>query len=573
MLSRTLQGMAFNTGISVGTAVIHRPQFWRETTLSLDTKKETERLKSAIRDMIDSIDRLIDATPILEKATHEVLASYRMIASDPSWIRKIQNYVQKGFTAEAAVQKVRRYTREHYTQMGDHTLKERLSDLEDLASRLLRHLKGEQGAPEDLPESTILVAHNMGPAELLDYDRRFIKGIVLEEGVHTAHVAIVARALDIPVIGRIPFLMTHINKGDKLIVNGEEGIVTVFPSAEDIQEAREKITSLKKNQTLNKELYDTPSKTLDGIHISLMLNAGLPADLNHLETFHLEGIGLYRTELPFMMRSSFPSLTTQTEIYNEVFDQAKDSPITFRTLDIGGDKIIPYMWRTSDENPILGWRGIRVALDRPHLFSQQIKALIRAAQGKPLRLLFPMIADISEYEKARRLVEQEWKHAQEHKAPLPTSLSCGIMVEVPSLVHQLTSFPSSVDFISIGTNDLFQFFYACDRTNPLLSNRYDVLSTSFLTYLREIYKICSSKKLPLTVCGEMASNPLEALALLGLGYRTLSLAGPAVGTIKKMILNLPLKKTEDFLTDALKTYSPSLRSQFTAFAKDNNIFL
>lgn len=571
MLAQTLAGTALNAGVSVGIAVIHRPHVWRETTLALDVKAESERLKTAIREMIEAIDRLVGATPLIEKATHEVLASYRMIAADRGWIRKIQTYIQKGLSAEAAVQRVRRHTREHYTHIGDNILKERLADLEDLASRLLRHLTGEHGNAEELPESAILIAHNLGPGELLDYDRRFLKGVVLEEGVHSAHVAIVARALDIPVVGRIPFLLTHVNKGDKLIVNGEDGTITIAPTAQAIQEAREKIVHIKKTQSFDKELYHAPCKTLDSVPVSLSLNGGLPIDLNLLETFNLEGVGLYRTEIPFMMRTTFPNINAQIEIYQEVFDQANSYPVTFRTLDIGGDKIIPYMWRTSDENPALGWRGIRVSLDRVNFFSQQLRALMSAAQGKPLRLLFPMVSDISEYQKARQYVEHEWNHAKEKGALLPTSLSCGIMLEVPSMVEQVEALPKDVDFISLGTNDLFQFFYASDRTNPLLSDRYDVLSTPFLRYLERVHALCKKRKIPVNVCGEMAGNPLEAIALLALGFRSLSVSGSAVGHLKKMILKLPLKEAEIFLKKALETYSSSLRSDLQDFSKKHNV--
>lgn len=569
--TQLFQGIPFSSGVAVGTAFIHHPHTWKETAFSLNSKYESDRLKLAIREMIDAIDRLVKSTPDLEKTTHDVLSSYRMIAGDRGWMRKIQNYIQQGLTAEAAVQKVRRHTREHYAQIGDQVLKGRLSDLEDLASRLLKHLSGQDSISEELPESTILVAHNLGPAELLDYDRRFIKGVVLEEGVHTAHVAIVARALDIPVVGRIPFLLTHVNKGDKLIVDGEEGTITVAPNAEALQDAREKITKIKKNQALNKELSNKPCQTLDGTPIALMLNAGLPIDLHHLEEFRIEGVGLYRTEIPFMMRSSFPDVKVQTEIYRDVLDQTKDYPVTFRTLDIGGDKIVPYMWRVSDENPVLGWRGIRVSLDKVTILRQQARALIRASAGKNLRLLFPMVSDISEYREARHHVDQEWARAQEKQIPLPLSLTYGVMIEVPSLVEQLDVLLKEVDFVSVGTNDLFQFFYACDRTNPVVSNRYDVLSSSFLRYLHKIQQMCDAEKVPVSICGEAAGKPLQALALLALGYHSLSVSGPAAGSLKKMILSLPLKKAETFITSALDEYSPSLKEDLLAFAKAHKV--
>lgn len=566
-----LRGISFNGGIGVGTAVIHRPHTWKETAFSLNPKEESERLKMAIRDMIDSIDRLVSSSPNLEKNTQDVLASYRMIASDRGWVRKIQNYIQKGYTAEAAVQKVRRHTRERYGQIGDQVLKGRLSDLEDLASRLLKHLLGKEVVSEDLPESAILVAHNLGPAELLDYDRRFIKGVVLEEGVHTAHVAIVARALDIPVVGRIPLLLTHINSGDKLILDGEEGTVTISPNTEALQEAREKITRIKKNQVLSKELKDRPCQTREGIPIFLHLNAGLPIDLHQLEESQIGGVGLYRTEIPFMMRSSFPDVHIQTEVYRDVLEQAKDCPVTFRTLDIGGDKIVPYMWRISDENPVLGWRGIRVALDKPTILRQQVRALISASQGRELRLLFPLISDISEFKEARQFVAQEWDRLKEKEITLPTSLTFGVMLEVPSLIEQLEDLLKEVDFVSIGTNDLFQFFYACDRTNPAVSSRYDVLSTPFLKYLLKIRLSCEQAQVSYSICGEMAAKPLEALALIALGYRSFSIAGPSIGHLKKMILSLPLKETETFMKTALEKHSPSLRSDLLELVKQHQI--
>lgn len=568
-----LQGISFNTGLAIGTAVIHQPYSWKETDFSQNIKEESFRFKTAIREMIESIDRLVQSTPNLEKDTQEVLNSYRMIASDRGWIRKMQEYIQKGFTAEASVQKVRRQTRERFAQMADQIIKGQLSDFEDLASRLLKHLSGQDFISEDLPESAILVAHNLGPAELLDYDRRFIKGLILEEGVHTGHVAIIARALDIPVVGRISQLFTHVHSGDKLIIDGGRGTITVNPNSDEFQKARENITKLKKWQVLNKELCDKPSQTADGVPISLTLNAGLPIDLHNLKELPFDGVGLYRTEIPFMMRTSFPNVKIQTEIYRDVFEHVIGYPITFRTLDIGGDKIVPYMWRVQDENPVLGWRGTRVALDKPAILRQQARALIRASQGRELRILFPMISNVVEFIEARHHVEQEWARAQQSQAPLPSSLSYGVMVEVPSLVEELDTLLHEVDFISVGTNDLFQFCYACDRTNPTVSNRYDVLSSSFLKYLRKIRMECEAKKVPITICGEMAGKPLEALALIALGYRTLSVSSPSAGYIKRMILSLPLMKAEAFFSEALETYSPSLRASLLSFTKQHNIVL
>ncbi|HUX79386.1 MAG TPA: putative PEP-binding protein, partial [Alphaproteobacteria bacterium] len=321
------------------------------------------------------------------------------------------------------------------------------------------------------------------------------------------------------------------------------------------------------------ELCDKPCQTLDGIPIVLSLNAGLPIDLHHLEELHLEGVGLYRTEIPFMMRSSFPDVKTQTEIYADIIEQAKGQSIAFRTLDIGGDKVVPYMWRVQDENPVLGWRAIRVSLDKPGILRQQVRALIQASQGRELRLLLPMISELSEYRQARHHVEQEWARAEQSQIPLPSSLTYGVTLEVPSIVDQLEPLLKEVDFISVGTNDLFQFFYACDRTNPSVSDRYDVLSSSFLRYLRKIRIACEEAQIPVNVCGEMAGRPLEAMALLAIGFRSLSVSGPAAGQLKKMILSLSLREAESVISEELETYSPSLRSSLHAFAKSQNVLI
>lgn len=295
--------------------------------------------------------------------------------------------------------------------------------------------------------------------------------------------------------------------------------------------------------------------------------------MHHLDELPFEGVGLYRTEISFMMRSSFPDVKTQTEIYKDIFEHAKGQSVTFRALDIGGDKIVPYMWRIQDENPVLGWRAIRVALDKPAILRQQVRALIHASPGQHLRLLFPMISDINEYRQARGHAEQEWSRAKEGGTLLPASLSYGVMLEVPSIVDQLETLLKEVDFVSVGTNDLFQFYYACDRTNPIVSGRYDPLSSTFLNYLLKIWQACEKDNIPVSICGEMASKPLEALALMGMGYRSFSVPGPSAGQLKKMILSTLLKETESFLREALGTYSPSLRKPLSDFAKNHKICL
>lgn len=568
-----LQGVGLNTGIAMGRAIIHHPRTWKEKAFSLHPQEENNRLTTAIREMIEEIDRLVASAPTLDKDMQDVLAAYRIIAADRGWIRKLNDFIQKGFTAEAAVQKVRRLTRERYAQMGDQLLKSRLSDLEDLASRLLKHLSGQDSLSHELSEASILIAQNLGPAELLDYDRRFIKGVLLEEGVHTAHVVIVARALDIPIVGRISSLLAHINEGDKLIIDGETGKIVVTPSAEELHFTREKLVQMKKLQALTEELRDISCQTKEGTRIKVTLNAGLPIDIYRLDKFQVEGVGLYRTEIPFMMRSSFPDSEAQAEVYRDVLAHAKDWPVTFRILDIGGDKVVPYLWHPTDDNPALGWRGVRVVLDKPTILRQQIRALLLAAEGREIRLLFPLVSDLSEYREARHIVESEQRRFAEKEGSLLSPLLYGVMLEVPAIVDQLDFLVKEVDFISVGTNDLFQFFYASDRGNPRVSNRYDSLSSSFLRYLRAISSVCEAADVPLNVCGEMAGKPLEALSLLAIGYRSLSVSGSAAGALKKAILDFPLEEASLFMKTALSSYSPTLREEFRAFLASHHLDL
>lgn len=570
--NQKIQGVGFCGGVGVGQAFYHKPMVFREASGTKDIRAERARLKDAIRELIADIDRKLDRPEISDQdISREVLEAHRMIAQDRVWIKQIQEGINRGLTSEAAVQKVRRETRERFAQMGDKYLKARAADLEDLAIRLLRFLSGDSCADVGLQEPTILIAHHMGPAELLDYDRRYVKGLVLEEGVHTAHVAIVARALDIPVIGRVASGVALINEGTKVIIDGSTGEIILNPTPGRLADTRKKIQAQKRWQEGAKELRDVPAVTQDGVAIDLMINAGLVLDLEHLQLLNAKGVGLYRTEIPFMMRSSFPSLQVQTDVYKDVFERVGDKPVTFRTLDIGGDKVVPYMWQSADENPAMGWRAVRVALDRPALLKQQVRALLRASQGGDIRILFPMVSVADEFLKARKLVEQELERAKTNKEVLPASISYGLMLEVPSMAWDLDRILPQLDFVAIGTNDLFQFFYASDRTNPQVALRYDSLSAAFLTFLGEIHAKCTKAGVPVSICGEMASRPIEALALLGLGYTKLSLTPPAFVAIKKLVIHLDLAQLQTAVKKWLEEGKESLREELSKFAAEHKL--
>ncbi len=465
----------------------------------------------------------------------DVLEAYRMFAHDRGWVRRMHEAIRNGLSAEAAVEQVQSDTRARLLRQPDPLIRDRLHDFDDLANRLLRVLMNKPQGQDNLPKDAILVARTMGAAELLDYDRERIRGLVLEEGGATSHVAIVARALGIATVGNAENVVSLVENGDAIIVDGGAGEVQVRPSADVERAYAEKVRFRARRQEQYRLLRDQPTVTKDGAAISLMMNAGLLVDLPHLKESGAEGIGLFRTELQFMIASTMPKLEEQRAFYSEVLAEAGDRPVTFRTLDIGGDKVLPYMRTAQEENPALGWRAIRLGLDRPGLLRVQLRALMHAAAGRELRIMLPMVTEIDEIQKAREMIDLDLAHMERHGYGRPTRLLLGAMIEVPAMLWQLDRLGSAVDFASVGSNDLLQFMTATDRGNSLVSDRFDPLSRPFFRALRDIVRTVGPR-MPVTLCGELAGNPLAALALIGVGYRSLSMSPASVGPVKAMIL-------------------------------------
>jgi phosphotransferase system enzyme I (PtsP) len=424
-----------------------------------------------------------------------------------------------------------------------------------------------------LPDDAILVARNMGPAELLDYDRRRLRGLVLEEGSATSHVAIVARAIDIPVVGRVAKLFRRVEPQDPLIIDGDNGTIFVRPGEDIRQTFAEGMRARSQRKAMFAATRDLPAVTRDGVRISLNINAGLLIDVPHLHESGADGIGLYRTEIPFMVRSDFPDVAAQTELYRRVLSLAGDKPVVFRTLDVGGDKVLPYWRGEAEENPAMGWRAIRIGLDRPLMLRQQLRALIRACAGRPLQVMFPMVSEVAEFVAARRVVDLELKRLRTAGKPVPTELRVGVMFEVPALAWQLKDLLARVDFLSVGSNDLRQFLFASDRGSPRIADRYDTLSSAMLGLLQLLVNECAAAAVPLSLCGEMAGQPLDAMALIGLGFRNLSMAPPAVGPVKTMVRSLDLQRLQTYLTGVQGSTAGSLRGRLRAFARDHNVAL
>lgn len=571
-------GTSLSDGIALGHVVLHEPRVVITNVIADDVQRELKRLDAAIATLRADLDRLVEHRDLADGGEHrDVIETYRMFSYDQGWLHKIREAVGTGLTAEAGVERVQSDTRARMLRASDPYLRERLHDLDDLANRLMRVLMGQDHAPrrEQLPENAIVVARSMGPAALLDYDRKRLRGLVLEEGGPTSHVSIVARALGIPTVGEIENATGLVEAGDAIIVDGSTGNVHMRPP-QDIEAAyAERVKLRARRQAQYRALREKPCVTKDGCAISLMINAGLTIDLPHIEETGAAGVGLFRTELQFMVADTLPRTNEQYSLYRAVLDAAGKKPVVFRTLDIGGDKVLPYMRNVDEENPALGWRAIRLGLDRPGLLRSQVRALLRAAGGRELRLMFPMVAMVEEFDKARSLVEMELTHLRRHGHLLPERVQVGTMLEVPSLLFQLDELLDRVDFLSVGSNDLMQFLYAADRGNTRVSERFDPLSKPVLRALKDVVDKAKKHNKPVALCGELASQPIGAMALAILGFRALSLSPSAVGPVKALLLELDCKKGEQEILPLLEqpVGSVSIRHKLESFAATEGLQL
>jgi phosphotransferase system, enzyme I, PtsP len=576
MRSHHLRGDALVEGVALGHAVLHEPRVVIQNLIAEDIPKEKKRIEEAVAQLRAHVDALVDGSEVQRSGDYsDVLETIRMFAHDKGWVSRLREAVDTGLTAEAAVERVQNDNRARMQRTPDLYLRERMHDLDDLSNRLLRILTGAIATASrgDLPQNAIVVARNMGPAELLDYDRAKLRGVVLEEGGKTSHVAIVARALGIPAVGQAEGLIDLIDTGSPIIVDGGTGEIFVRPS-NDLQKAyAEKVRFYARRQAQYAALREVPAVTRDGSRIELNINAGLIVDLPHLHDSGADGIGLYRTELHFMMAQRFPRLASQVRHYSTIIEQANGKPVVFRTLDIGADKVLPYLRQPREDNPAMGWRSIRMALDRPALLRLQVRALLMAGAGRVMKIMFPMIADVEEYRRAAEAVAAEKAYLTARGHELPAKLMLGVMIEIPSLIWQLDQLLPLVDFASIGSNDLVQFLFASDRGNPRLAGRYDPLSPSALGAMRLIVEKAARHGKPVTLCGELGGRPLEAMGLVGIGLISISMVPSAVGPVKAMILSLDRGRLWDFMKPLLESPLHSIRPELLEFAQRNGVVL
>ncbi len=572
---RMFNGVSFTDGIALGKVVLHDPRVVVTNFIAEDTDAEKLRLDAALETMRISIDAMLDHGDMAGGSDHrEILETYRMFANDRGWVNRLGEAIANGLSAEAAVERVQNDTRARMLRQTDPYIRDRLHDLDDLANRLLRVLTNSgQSAHRDLPDNAILVARNMGPAELLEYDRTKLRGVVLEEGGATAHVAIVARSLGVVAVGQAQSIVSMCETGDDIIIDGSAGQVHLRPTPEVEQTFIDKVRVSARRRAHYAALKSKPSVTRDGVDITLLHNSGLVADLPMLDDTGAMGVGLFRTELQFMIASRLPRLKEQADLYAEAMAIAGDRPIVFRLLDIGGDKVLPYLRATAEENPAMGYRSIRLGLDRPGLLRTQIRALLQAAKGRPLKILVPMVTETFEFKLTKQVICKEVERLKRAGLPAPSKLEVGAMVEVPSLLFELDQIMPEADFVSIGSNDLVQFLTAADRANPRVSKAYDPIALPRLRAIRLVVDAAARHGKPVTMCGELAGKPIEALALMAIGMTRLSMGPASIGPIKEMILNLDLKPIQAAVAEALSlgANGHTVRALLTEWAGKQNL--
>ena len=550
------RGVTGQEGATEGVVHLHDPRVVISNPVSDDPEGEKVRLNEAVDKLRLSVDRMLTQASG-DREQEEVIEAFRMFAYSRSWLRRMEEDINAGLTAEAAVEKEQTVARARMAR-ADPYLRDRLADLDDLSNRLLRMLTGQGRDRGTLPDNAVLVARNIGPGELLEYGRT-LRGVVLEDGSVGSHAAVVARAWAIPLVIQARGIVTEALSGDRILVDGDQGIVHLRPDNMVRSAFGEKLAMAERAQQRYASIRDTDCVTEDGHRIELMMNAGLMADLPSLPTSGAQGVGLFRTELQFLTRNKVPKRGELATLYSGVMDAAGDKPVVFRTLDIGSDKVLPYMKATEEPNPALGWRAIRVGLDKKGVMRMQLQALLRAAKGRPLRVMFPFVAQMEEFLEARAHLLNEVHREKSLGHALPESLSVGSMLETPSMAFAPRKFFEEADFISIGGNDLKQFFFAADRENERVRRRYDTLNVSYLSLLDKIVSRCAETKTPVSFCGEDAGRPVEALCFAAMGLRCLSMRPASIGPVKNMLLKADLGEVRRVIETAREAGDQTVR--------------
>jgi len=571
---KQLSGQVLCGGIAKAVAVLHQPQLVITQYVATDTNIEIARFADALQALRENFDNYLHANTNAEnQAQREIMETYLLFTQDRGWLARINEAINSGLTAEAAVKKAEAELQAKMSQIASPYIKERVQDLEDLSNHLLQILLGKplSKSAHELPKEFILVARNIGAAELLAYDHTRLKGLVIEEGSANSHVAVIARAMDIPALAKVARATSAIAAGDLLILDGEAGNIYTRPSDYITARMDENIANFARREAEYTALRALPAVSLDGVRISLNVNAGLFVNPASFFQEGVDGIGLYRTELPYMTAQNFPDAKAQEKLYADIYNQLPDKRIIFRSFDIGGDKRVPYLHSAEEENPAMGWRATRIGLDRPSILRTQFRALIAAASGRNLQIMFPFIAQVAEFDAAKKILDMELADFVLSGAKPPKNVKVGVMIEIPSIIWQLPELMAKVDFVSIGSNDLMQFLFACDRGAAHMAGQYDTLSPVMLRVVRQVVEQANAHGVEVSFCGEMARKPLDALALIGVGVRSVSVSSAAIGQIKAMVRSINIAELSEYMDYLLTLPTPSIRQWLADFARDHEI--
>jgi phosphotransferase system enzyme I (PtsP) len=552
---RFLQGRPGSPGVSLGTAVVVYPPADLEAVPDRPAKnpdEEEEAFRTAVAAVVQDLmaieDRFEDSLPAEDRALFD--AWLMMLGSD-SLIGNTVKRIQQGNWAPGSLRETFQEHARIFENMEDIYLRERASDVLDLGRRILMHLQQKVSSRDEFPENTILVGEEVSAMQLAEVPRERLAGVVSARGASFSHVAILARALEVPAVMGLSNLPVSRMEGHFLIVEGYLGRIYVSPAPSVIEEYRRLASE---DQALFQELQadkDLPCETTDGIRVPLYLNTGLLSELSNRGTEESEGVGLYRTELPFMVRDSFPGESVQVANYRRVLKMFHPRPVIIRTLDIGGDKPLPY-FPVEESNPFLGWRGIRISLDHPEIFITQVRAILRAAIDlNNLKILLPMISHVQEVDDAMLLIRRAHDELLEegYRVEMP---KIGVMIEVPAAVYQVEALAQRIDFLSVGTNDLTQYLLAVDRNNAHVADIYNDLHPAVLRALIQIVNGASQYGKEVSVCGELAGNPAAAVLLLGMGVDSLSMNGGSLLRVKWVLRSFSRGRARELLQTALR---------------------
>ncbi len=554
-----LVGMGAAPGFGMGTAHVLRPTVSFEHVEELrneDPAVEWERFQKALGQSIAEVDRLksrmSERMPDLDATLFD---AHRMMLEDKSFIERVRAFVEEGFAAETALQ----FTVEEYVaafgKMSDRYLRERATDVRDIGHRLLRNLLGVEEFSHRLPQEGILVADELTLSDLAAIEPERLRGIALATGGVTSHASILARSFEIPTVVGVDHLLEAVQEGVFVIVDGNSGAVYVQPSKDVIGEY-ERLD--REYRAFNRELealHDLPAETRDGHRVILDANIGLMGDLTFAHRHGAEGVGLYRTEFPFLTYRDFPDEDEQVALYQKVIEQTHSKRVTIRSLDLGADKYPSYLRLAKEENPFLGWRSIRISLDMPDLFKVQLRAILRASVHGSVKLLFPMISSVQEVWRAREILDEARDELRHEGVAFDEEMPVGIMIEVPSAVFQAEELIREVDFFSLGTNDLIQYLLAVDRNNRKVASLYEPLHPAVLRAIAAATAAARAADKPISICGEMASDPISALVLIGLGIEQFSMGSFFIPAIKRLVRSVDYVITREMAAQVLEMSS------------------